>query len=118
MSASSLVLSSGFVVEAIQRDLGLSIDTIAVALGVDRRTVERWRDDRNVPQGKTRERLRELAALRDLLMSLFETPETVQEWLRSPSRYLGGFTPEEILKAGRPDRVRADLEGLAAGIYL
>lgn len=118
MTATSVLLSCRPIVDGLQRDLGISTDTIALALDVDRRTVERWRADRSVPQGKTRERLSELVALRDLLIHLFETPETAQEWLRAESRYLGGFTPEEILKAGRPDRVRADLEGLAAGVYL
>lgn len=118
MTASGVLLSCRPVVEGLQHDLGVSIDTIALALGVDRRTVERWRDDRSMPQGKTRERLSELVALRDLMLRIFETPESSQGWLRAQSRYLGGFTPEEILKAGRPDRVRADLEGLASGVYL
>ncbi|HLH73202.1 MAG TPA: antitoxin Xre/MbcA/ParS toxin-binding domain-containing protein [Chloroflexota bacterium] len=49
---------------------------------------------------------------------MFNTPEAVQEWLCAPSLYLGGFSPAEALKAGRLDRVRADLDGLAAGVYL
>ena len=56
--------------------------------------------------------------LRDRLLRMFGTPEAAQAWLRASSRYLGGFSPEEALKAGRLDRVRADLEGLAAGVYL
>jgi transcriptional regulator with XRE-family HTH domain len=102
----------------LQRDLDISIETIAQALDVDRRTVERWRSNRSVPQGKTRERLGELIELRDHMLRLLGTREATHEWLRSSSRYLGGFTPEEALKAGRLDRVRADLDGLAAGIYL
>lgn len=118
MTTPDVLLSCRPIVDGLQRDLGISTDTIALAHDVDRRTVERWRADRSVPQGKTRERLSELAALRDLLVRLFETPETAQGWLRAESRYLGGLTPEEILKAGRLDRVRADLEGLTAGVYL
>lgn len=117
MAAQSVLMSYRPIVDGLQHDMGISIDTMALAVGVARRTVERWRADQSVPQGKTRERLIELLALRDLLMRFFETPETAQGWLRSPSRYHGGFTPEEILKAGRPDRVRADLEGLASGVF-
>jgi hypothetical protein len=112
------VLSCRPVLEDLERDLGISIETIALALNVDRRTVERWRANQSVPQGKTRARLGELVALRDQLLRMFGTPEAAQEWLRASSRYLGEFTPEEALKAGRLDRVHADLEGLAAGIYL
>lgn len=112
------ILNCGPLIEGLERDLGISHETIARALDVDRRTVERWRANQSVPQGKTRERLAELVDLRDRLQRMFGTPEATQEWLRASSRYLGGFTPEEALKAGRLDRVRADLEGLAAGVYL
>ena len=112
------ILDCGPIIEGLERDLGISLDTIARALDVDRRTVERWRANQSVPQGKTRRRLAELVELRDRLLHMFGTPERVQMWLRSTSRYLGGFTPEEALKAGRLDPVRADLDGLAAGVYL
>ncbi len=112
------ILSCSPIIEGLERDLGISIETIALALDVDRRTVERWRANQSVPQGKTRERLGELVALRDQLLRMLGTPEAAQAWLAESSRYLGGFTPREALKAGRLDRVRADLEGLAAGVYL
>ena len=112
------ILSCGALIEALERDLGASTETIARALDVDRRTVERWLGNQTVPQGKTRARLGELVALRDQLLAIFGTAETAREWLWSGSRYLGGLTPEEVLKAGRLDRVRADLDGLAAGVYL
>jgi uncharacterized protein (DUF2384 family) len=105
-------------VEGLKRDLGITIETIALALEVDRRTVERWRANQSVPQGKTRERLAELIDLRDQMLRLFGTADRAQDWLRARSRYLGEFTPEEALKTGRIDRVRADLDGLAAGVYL
>ena len=112
------ILNCGPLIEGLERDLGISLDTIARVLDVDRRTVERWRANQRVPQGKTRERLAELINLRDRLLGMSGTDEAAQAWLQPSSRYLGGFTPEEALKAGRLDRVRADLEGLAAGVYL
>jgi hypothetical protein len=112
------VLSCRPIIEAMERDLGITIDTIAQALEVDRRTVERWRANQSMPQGRSRQRLSELVALHDQLLRKFEAPGTVQQWLRTRSRYLDGLTPEEALKAGRLDRVRADLDGLAAGVYL
>ncbi len=112
------LLDYGPIIEGLERDLGVSIDTMAVAVGVDRRTVERWRANQSVPQGRTRERLKALVALRDQIVRMFGSPEAGREWLRTSSRYLGSFTPEEALKAGRLDRVRADLDGLASGVYL
>lgn len=112
------VLDCGPHIEGLERDLGISVETIAAALDVDRRTAERWRANQTVPQGQARARLAELLALRDQLLRMLGTSERAQKWLRTSSRYLGGFTPEEALKAGRLDRVRADLDGLAAGVYL
>lgn len=116
--AKATVLDCGPLIEGLERDLGVSLETLALALDVDRRTVERWRANQSVPQGKTRQRLGELVALRDRLLQMFGAPETAREWLGARSRYLGGFTPTEALKAGRLDRVRSDLDGLAAGVYL
>ncbi len=112
------ILSCTPLIEGLERDLGLSLDTIARALDVDRRTVERWHANRSLPQGKARRRLGDLVALHERLLAVLGPPEAAREWLRSPSLYLGGFSPEEGLRAGRLDRVRADLDGLAAGVYL
>jgi hypothetical protein len=49
----SSVLNCRPLVESLARDLGLSIETIASALTVDRRTAERWRANQSVPQGNT-----------------------------------------------------------------
>ncbi|HUZ77216.1 MAG TPA: hypothetical protein VMV93_06495 [Chloroflexota bacterium] len=106
------------VVDGLEQDLGVPAETLAAALSVDRRTIERWRANQTVPQGKTRERLSELAALRDRLLKVMRDKNAVHEWLQAESRYLGGFTPVEALKAGRIDRVSADLDGLTGGIYL
>ena len=112
------VLDCGALIIGLERDLGLSPETIARALDVDRRTVERWRSNQTVPHGTTRERLAALLNLRDRLFRMFDSSGAAQEWLRSASLYLGGFTPLEALRAGRLDRVRADLDGLVAGVYL
>lgn len=106
------------VVDGLEQDLGVAVDTLAAALDVDRRTIERWRTNQTIPQGKTRERLTELLTLRDRLLQVMGNREAVHGWLRAASRYLGDFTPEEALKAGRLDRVAADLDGLIGGIYL
>src|SRR5579859_6243885 len=87
------------VVDGLERDLGVPAETLAAALAVDRRTIERWRANQTVPQGKTRERLSELLALRDRLLEVMGSREAVQGWLQDESRYLGGFTPAEALKA-------------------
>jgi hypothetical protein len=49
---------------------------------------------------------------------LFGAPDRVQAWLRADSRYLGGLSPLDALRAGRIDRVEAAVEALASGIFL
>lgn len=111
--ASVSVLDCRLSIEGIEGDLGLTPETVALALGVDH-----WRSLQSVPHGKPRARLGELLALRDRLVRVLGSPNAAQQWLRAGSLYLGGVTREEALRAGRLDRVRADLDGLAAGIYL
>lgn len=84
--AGATVLDCGPLIEGPQQDLGISLEAIALALDVDRRTVERWRANQSVPQGKTRQRLSELLALRDRLLELFGTREMAREWLGARSR--------------------------------
>ena len=52
------------------------------------------------------------------LSALFTTWEGARDWLSTPSRYLGGFTPLEAMRAGRVDRAREALMALSAGVYL
>jgi hypothetical protein len=49
----SSILNCRPFIEGLEQDLGISIETIAVALAVDRRTVERWRANQSVPQART-----------------------------------------------------------------
>jgi hypothetical protein len=52
------------------------------------------------------------------LSETFTAWEGARDWLASPSRYLGGFTPLEAIRAGRVDRARQALMALSAGVYL
>src|ERR1700687_2654268 len=87
------LLNCGPLIVGLEHDLGLSPETIARALDVDRRTVERWRGNQNVPQGTTRERLAELLELRNRRLRMFNDPVAAQEWIHSASLYLGGLSP-------------------------
>jgi uncharacterized protein (DUF2384 family) len=60
----------------------------------------------------------EFADLWNQLLRVFGTSEAAQAWLQAPSRYLGGVSPAEALEAGQLDLVCADLDGLAASVYL
>jgi uncharacterized protein (DUF2384 family) len=105
------------VIMELEQAFGLSGDDMARALGVNVRTVERWRKGTAVPQREARERLAVLLKLRDRLHDTFSGGDVVREWLHRPNRYLRGLTPADALRVGRPDRVDGALEVIDAGVY-
>ena len=113
-----LQVTPGQVVRALQADLGLTTIDLQVVLETTPRHIERWANDQAYPQTKARQRLAELMEFHRHLSDMFSTWEGARDWLNSPSRYLGGFTPLEALRAGRVDRARQALLALSAGVYL
>lgn len=114
---SRVVRSVGETVEQVGRTLVLSDAEIATALGVAPRTVDRWRRGDAVPQRETRERLVALVTLGEHVRETLDD-DAAGGWLRAENRYLGGLTPLEAIRAGRPDRVAAALEVIDSGIFL
>lgn len=102
----------------LERDLTLSTTDLLAALAIDGRTLERWRHDAAFPQREARARLDRLEALRDTLRTLFADEAAMQAWMRTESRYLGGLTPAEVIRAGRLDRAEAAAEALASGAFI
>ncbi len=102
--------------EALE-EMGLSDEELAGALGTTPRTLHRWRKEVSAPPPLARHRLGELLRLQDRIRHSFEGPDAVRRWVRSESLYLG-TTPAVALRAGRLDRVAADLDGLDSGIFL
>ena len=104
-------------IDKLERDLLLSDQDVAQALGVDLRTLDRWRSG-TYPQRETREKLGTLAALAERLCATFTTPQARNAWLREDNLYLGGLAPIDALRTGRFDRIDATLEALASGVFL
>ena len=118
MQAQILDMMPGPAIEALQRDLGLTLDDLALALRVEARTIQRWRTQGTYPQRERRDRLATLLRLRQSLLDFFQTTEDVRAWLNEPQRYLGWMTPSEALRAGRPDRAEAALEVIREGMVV
>lgn len=99
---------------------GLSLDgqELADVLGVTPRTVDRWQEDKALPQRATRERITQLLEIERQLQEAFSDQDAVRIWLNTDNRYLGGIKPVEALRVGRYDRVQSALEALASGIFV
>ena len=108
----------GSAIDALQRGMGLSDDELADALGTSQRTLQRWRGGAVHPRQLARQRLTDLLGLQERVRETFADPEAVRHWLHSESRYLGGITPAEAIRAGRLDRAETTLEALDSGVFL
>jgi transcriptional regulator with XRE-family HTH domain len=119
MNAASAVLdiTPRQALDSLQTGLGLSDEDLAGALGISARTLQRWRANTAYPQQVARRRLAALLSLQERVKGAFKSTD-VQRWSHAESRYLGGITPAEAIRAGRVDRVEAALEALDSGIFL
>jgi uncharacterized protein (DUF2384 family) len=102
-------------IDQLQHDFGLSGAELAQALGVDRRTLERWASGDTFPRHATRDRLIELVALHARLATLFATVADMRAWLHRPLPFLGQMAPIDAVKVGRIASVDAALEAIDEG---
>lgn len=98
--------------------LGLNYSEISRVLGVDRRTLNRWRNGQSAPSLSHRERLEKLQVLRYLLETVFENNAAVLAWLHSAVPMLRGRSPIMVLLEGRVDEVVEVLAGIESGAFL
>ena len=99
-------------------ELGMSEADLVRALGIDSRTLRRWRSGESYPQHDARAGLASLDGLRRRLLETFDTPDAARIWLHASNRYLGGLTPADSLRVQRFERFEAALEALDSGIFV
>ena len=113
-----LEISPRQALESLRKGFGLSDDDVAGALGTTARTLKRWKVNAAYPQQAARHKLARLLQLQERVQEAFEGDDAAQRWAQGASRYLGGITPAEAIRAGRIDRAEAALDAFDAGIYL
>jgi transcriptional regulator with XRE-family HTH domain len=112
----------GETIDRLERDLGLSSEELALALGAPVSTVEQWRRDASEPDGEDRQRLDDLMALQAHLHDTLK-PEGIPRWLREPNRYISSITkrwttPVEAIEGGHIDWVDNALGIIDHGIFV
>lgn len=100
------------------KELEWSEPEISQALGVDRKTLHRWRTRASVPAPEQRKRVEKLSQLKWLLDNAFRTPLVGKRWLYRSVPGLGGKTPSAALLAGEIDSVIAVLATHVSGAYV
>ena len=95
--------------------LDLSYAAIAEAIGVDRRSLARWRAREHAPSRTHRRAMEKLRVLRFLLEAVLPDEETALEWLHSSVSMLRGRSPVSLLGEGRVDEVTGVLAAMESG---
>ncbi len=98
--------------------LDLSYSDISRFLGVDRRTVFRWRHGEHAPARGQRQRIEKLRELRYLLERIFPDDDEALEWLHSSVPMLRGRSPYAEIQQGNLDGVVAVLAALESGAFV
>jgi len=83
--------------EQVASALGLSATTLAVKLGIARRTLTRKRGNGAPLSSETSEKLLRAARVRNLGRTLFTTDAAVSKWLSKPEPTLGNMAPLDLL---------------------
>ncbi|NOQ22035.1 MAG: DUF2384 domain-containing protein [Candidatus Aegiribacteria sp.] len=105
-------------IEAALEYLGLSKVELARALGVDRRTIFRYRNRVNVPSRHVRAKMEKLREIQHLLSEIFDGRDAQLNWLCSPVPLLRGSRPIDLLRRGDIDEVLSILAGLHSGAQM
>ena len=98
--------------------LGLNYSELSRVLGIDRRTLNRWRNGESAPSPRHRELLEKLQVLRYLLETVFEDSAAGLRWLHSAVPLLRGRSPIMMLLEGRLDDVIGVLAGIESGAFV
>lgn len=101
-----------------ERELELTDPEIAQTLGVDRKTIYRWRKQESAPAPEQRRQMEKLTQLKWFLENAFRTPAIGKRWLHQPVPALKGRTPISVLTGGDIDSVLAVLATNASGAYV
>lgn len=99
-------------IEGAHEALGLNYVELARALGVDRRTILRYRQQRVVPSPRVQARMEKLRDIHHLLEQVFTDRDSQLEWLYGSAPLVRGQRPIDLVRKGELGEVLAILAGL------
>ena len=99
-------------------ELELTLEEVGQALGVNRRTIGRWREGVSEPSPEHRKNLERISQLRHFLRTSFRDPDAAQSWMQTPLDALQGRTPHFAMCEGDLERVVRLLGTLASGAHI
>jgi hypothetical protein len=107
----SLSLSGETELETLARELAMSRDSLAAAIGLSPAMMDRWLRGIVSTSGATSERLHALREIHKRLYANFQAYQ-VLDWLRTPNAELGFNAPADALAQGQMHRVALAIDEL------
>ena len=104
-------------IEDAYKSLGLNYAELAAALGVDRRTLLRYRKQKSVPSMRVRARMEKIREIEHLLDEIFDDHDAALEWLYSPVPILQRKRGIDLIRRGDLEKVLSVLAGLHSGAF-
>ncbi|WP_168059816.1 antitoxin Xre/MbcA/ParS toxin-binding domain-containing protein [Candidatus Manganitrophus noduliformans] len=83
-------------IENLRKELGLTLEQIAKAVGKNIRTLQKNSHSRAIQQ-----RLIQIVAVLTLLNELIDNPQEGQVWLNAPHPDFAGMTPKQLIVEGK-----------------
>lgn len=105
-------------IERAQDHLGLTSVDISESMGVNRRTVTRWKNKAVAPNASNLDRLEKIRVLENLLLDVFGSEEAALEWFHSPVDGFGGRSPYALFRSGRLDELIEALASHQSGAFV
>ncbi len=102
----------------VERELEMTDPEIGQTLGVDRKTIYRWRKRESAPAPEQRKRMEKLTQLKWFLENSFRTTAQGKRWLHQAVPALRGRTPMSVLIEGDIDGVLGVLGTHASGAHV
>ena len=103
--------------EALQQGLQLTMEELAVKIGMSRATLNRRKAEGRLDQAES-DRVVRLARLTGKAVGVFESQENARQWLTSPQVALGGALPLDFAQTEVGAREVEDLLGrIEYGVY-
>jgi putative toxin-antitoxin system antitoxin component (TIGR02293 family) len=105
------------VIQVADEELGLNSSQLASAIGVNRRTLYRYKNGENAPSTAVIDQLGKISEIVQLLTEVFTDDEAQFDWLYQSLSILSGKRPIDLIKKGQLDLIISTLSGFQSGAF-
>jgi uncharacterized protein (DUF2384 family) len=105
-------------IQLVDESLGLNNAQVASAIGVNERTLYRYKSAENAPSPAVVDQLSKLREITQLLSEIFTDKNAQFEWLYSAAPVFRGQRPIDMIKKGDLDKVISILSGVQSGTFI